>query len=45
LEHYGDILFYLGNVDGAVDYWKKAQDAGGKSPLLERKINEKKYIE
>jgi tetratricopeptide (TPR) repeat protein len=45
LEHYGDILFYLGNVDGAVDNWKKAKSAGNSSSILERKINEKKYIE
>jgi len=32
-------------VDSAVDYWKKAKDAGSKSPFLERKINEKKYVE
>jgi tetratricopeptide (TPR) repeat protein len=45
IEHYGDILFYLGDVDGAVDNWKKAKDKGDKSPVLERKINEKKYVE
>jgi tetratricopeptide (TPR) repeat protein len=45
LEHYGDILFYLGNVDSAVENWKKAKANGGKSPVLEQKINEKKYIE
>jgi tetratricopeptide (TPR) repeat protein len=45
IEHYGDILFYLGDVDGAVDNWKKAKEKGDKSPVLERKINEKKYIE
>ncbi len=44
-EHYGDIVFYLGDVDGAVNSWKKAKEYGGKSPLLDRKINEKKYIE
>ncbi|WP_428328656.1 tetratricopeptide repeat protein [Mucilaginibacter sp.] len=44
-EHYGDILFYLGNIEGAVDNWKKAKSNGDQSPLLERKINEKKYIE
>jgi len=44
-EHYGDILFYLGNTDAAVDNWKKAKGYGDKSPTLERKINEKKYIE
>lgn len=45
IEHYGDILFYLGDVDGAVENWKKAKDKGDKSPVLEQKINEKKYIE
>lgn len=44
-EHYGDILFYLGNTDAAVQNWKKAKSAGEQSPVLERKINEKKYIE
>lgn len=44
-EHYGDILFYLGDVDNAVQNWKKAKDYGTQSPLLERKINERKYIE
>jgi tetratricopeptide (TPR) repeat protein len=45
LEHYGDILFYLGKADDAVENWKKAKDKGDASPVLERKINEKKYIE
>lgn len=44
-EHYGDILFYLGKVDDAVENWEKAKLKGGQSPTLERKINEKKYIE
>ncbi|MES2425809.1 MAG: tetratricopeptide repeat protein [Bacteroidota bacterium] len=44
-EHYGDILFYLGDTDGAVQNWKKAKEYGGNSPALDRKINEKKYIE
>jgi len=44
-EHYGDILFYLGNNDAAVQNWKKAKEYGAKSPFLDRKINEKKYIE
>ena len=45
VEHYGDIMFYLGNVQAAVDNWKKAKAYGGQSTVLERKINEKKYIE
>jgi len=44
-EHYGDILFFTGDNDGAVSNWKKAKDYGGASPVLDRKINEKKYIE
>jgi tetratricopeptide (TPR) repeat protein len=44
-EHYGDIMFYLGSTEAAVQNWKKAKEYGGKSPVLDRKINEKKYIE
>jgi tetratricopeptide (TPR) repeat protein len=44
-EHYGDIMFYMGNVDAAVENWKKAKEFGGQSPVLDRKINEKKYFE
>jgi len=44
-EHYGDIMFYLGNVDAAVENWKKAKANGDQSPVLDRKINERKYIE
>jgi tetratricopeptide (TPR) repeat protein len=44
-EHYGDILFFLGNIDGAVENWKKAKATGDQSPVLEREINERKYIE
>lgn len=44
-EHYGDIMFYLGNVEAAVQNWKKSKSYGNQSSVLERKINEKKYIE
>lgn len=44
-EHYGDIMFHLGDTNAAVQNWKKAKQYGGVSPVLERKINEKKYIE
>jgi len=44
-EHYGDIMFYLGNVDAAVENWKKAKANGDNSPVLDKKINERKYIE
>jgi tetratricopeptide (TPR) repeat protein len=44
-EHYGDIMFYLGNIDAALENWKKAKANGDQSPLLDRKINERKYVE
>jgi len=44
-EHYGDIMFCLGNIDAAIENWKKAKANGDQSPVLERKINERKYIE
>jgi len=44
-EHFGDILFFLGDVDSAVSNWKKAKEYGANSATLDRKINEKKYIE
>ena len=45
LEHYGDILYKTGNVEEAVEYWKKAKESGSESKVLDRKIEEQKYIE
>ncbi|UEG52934.1 tetratricopeptide repeat protein [Mucilaginibacter daejeonensis] len=45
VEHYGDILFHLGDTEAALQNWKKAKQLGAASPLLDRKINEKKYFE
>jgi tetratricopeptide (TPR) repeat protein len=44
-EHFGDIMFYLGDINAAVENWKKAKANGDQSPLLDRKINERKYVE
>ncbi len=44
-EHYGDILFFMGEKDLALKQWEKAKEYGSKSQKLERKINEKKYFE
>jgi tetratricopeptide (TPR) repeat protein len=41
-EHYGDILFQLGNVDEAVNFWKKSQELGNLKPELSNKIKNKK---
>lgn len=46
LEHYGDVLFQLGDTAKAFDYWQKAKSAGeGTSDLIDRKILEKKLFE
>jgi tetratricopeptide (TPR) repeat protein len=46
LEHYGDVLYKLGDIARALEYWQKAKDSGdGASDFLERKILEKKLFE
>jgi len=42
LEHYGDVLFQMGDAAGAVQYWQQALDKGGVSKDLERKAQEGK---
>lgn len=44
-EHYGDILFQMNEKDLALKQWAIAKEKGVASDILERKINEKKYIE
>jgi len=38
LEHYGDILYKLGKATEAMNYWKKAKNAGETSDLIDKKI-------
>ena len=45
LEHYGDILFRMGEKDAAVEMWNKARELGAKSGLLDKKIREKELYE
>lgn len=45
LEHYGDVLWQLGDYDGANLNWIKAQKKGKGSEFLEMKIEQKKLIE
>lgn len=45
VDHYGDILYMSGEKEKAVEQWKKAQEMGKKSEILDRKIIEGKYIE
>lgn len=44
LEHAGDIYMMNGDVDEAVDFWKKAVEAGSESATIKEKIKLKKYI-
>ncbi|HPQ09346.1 MAG TPA: tetratricopeptide repeat protein [Bacteroidia bacterium] len=41
LEHYGDVLFKLNKIDQALEYWKKAKEAGNNSDKLQKKIDTK----
>ena len=45
VEHYGDILYLLGEKDLALQQWIKAKSFGAGSENLNKKINEKKYVE
>ncbi|GAB4011610.1 tetratricopeptide repeat protein [Spirosoma migulaei] len=38
IEHYGDVLFQLGQPDKAIEQWKQAKTKGNASPDLEKKI-------
>ena len=44
VEHYGDILYKNGDVDKAVEQWKKAKELKSESTTLDRKIETKTYI-
>ncbi len=45
VEHYGDILYQLGDVSGAVVQWKKAKQIGSESEKLNNKIERNKKNE
>ena len=47
LEHYGDVLYMLGEHDKAVEYWQKARDKDSESELhhIDIKIREKRLYE
>lgn len=44
-EHYGDILYKLGDVEGAVRQWEKARGLDAKSEKLNKKIANRKIYE
>ncbi|MFT5024823.1 MAG: Tfp pilus assembly protein PilF, partial [Candidatus Azotimanducaceae bacterium] len=45
LEHFGDVLFQLGEKDLALENWKKAKDKGDFSDNLLEKISTKNLID
>ncbi len=45
LEHYGDILFKLGDTNLALQQWEKAKKLGENSIHIDKKILEQQYIE
>ena len=45
LDHYGDILYFLGEKEKAVEQWRVAKEMGLRSETLDKKIDEKKYID
>jgi predicted Zn-dependent protease len=44
-EHYGDILYQLGEVDNAVKQWERARGMNAKSEILNKKIANRKIYE
>lgn len=44
-EHYGDILYQLGEVDNAVKQWERARGLNAKSETLNKKIANRKIYE
>ena len=45
IEHYGDVLYKLGDIDAAKKQWKKAHDLGEAGPFLYKKVNEGIFYE
>ena len=45
LEHYGDILFKMGDTLKALEYWQQSKDAGDGSEFLDKKLQEKKLFD
>ena len=45
LEHYGDILYFLGEKENALAQWRVAKKMGLRSERLDRKIDEEKYTD
>ncbi len=44
LDHYGDILFFNQDIDGAVEFWQKALIQEPDSEIIKRKVDSRKYF-
>ena len=45
LEHYGDILWFTGDQEAAIEQWTKALEQDSENELLQRKVKDKTYYE
>ena len=45
LEHYGDILWFIGEKDQAIEQWNKALEEDPDNEVLQRKVKDKTYYE
>ena len=45
VEHYGDVLFQLGQLEEALTAWKKAKELGSETEFIDQKIADKKLYE
>ncbi|MCB9081284.1 MAG: tetratricopeptide repeat protein [Lewinellaceae bacterium] len=45
LEHYGDMLFRIGQTESAIQYWNQARNSGSINPVLVKKITDKQLHE
>ena len=45
IEHYGDILYFNDDVNGALEQWRRVKVIGNGSDKLDEKIASEKYIE
>lgn len=45
IEHYGDILYMLGDKENAVEQWKKAMITGDGTEFLDEKIKQQRYLD
>jgi len=45
VEHLGDAHAKNGNINSALEFWKRAQDLGSENKMLKKKIEKKEYYD